>query len=187
MLGNSVCLPSPASMETEATSTMNSTINPTEEQQQQQNFNNNDGSKIILSPADKRFISSTLSSLKKNKHSLYFREPVDPIALNCPDYFDIIKQPMDLSTVQAKFNNDQYKTVDAFIDDIRLILDNCHKYNNPHDFVAQSGKKMEEVFDRLLLKRPSSVSVIYLLYISKKSRFKHHKKKLKKERVCHVY
>ncbi|KAI9249397.1 Bromodomain-containing protein [Phascolomyces articulosus] len=139
MLGHSVCLPSPASIETEAASNMNPTT---------------------LSPADKRFISTTLSTLKKNKNSLYFREPVDPIALNCPDYFDIIKHPMDLSTAQSKLDNDQYDSIDAFILDMRLVFDNCHKYNNPADIVGQSGKKLEEAFEKCLLKRPSATVVV---------------------------
>ncbi len=28
-----------------------------------------------------------------------FNQPVDPVALNIPDYLDVVKQPMDLGTV----------------------------------------------------------------------------------------
>lgn len=35
----------------------------------------------------------------KNKNALPFSEPVDPEAHNCPDYFDIIKNPMDIQTI----------------------------------------------------------------------------------------
>ena len=34
-------------------------------------------------------------------------KPVDPVALNIPDYFDIIKQPMDLGTIQKNIENNQ--------------------------------------------------------------------------------
>lgn len=33
--------------------------------------------------------------------ALAFREPVDPKAMNIPDYFQIVKNPMDLGTVSA--------------------------------------------------------------------------------------
>lgn len=33
--------------------------------------------------------------------TLAFRSPVDPKAMNIPDYFQIVKNPMDLGTVSA--------------------------------------------------------------------------------------
>lgn len=32
--------------------------------------------------------------------TLAFREPVDPRAMNIPDYFQVVKNPMDLGTVR---------------------------------------------------------------------------------------
>ena len=37
-----------------------------------------------------------LKSMISNQNSLYFRVPVDPLALNIPQYPDIVKQPMDV-------------------------------------------------------------------------------------------
>jgi hypothetical protein len=37
--------------------------------------------------------------LKNHKTAWPFKEPVDPVALNIPNYFEIIKEPMDLQTV----------------------------------------------------------------------------------------
>lgn len=36
------------------------------------------------------------------KDSVPFRRPVDPVAYGIPDYFDIIKQPMDLGTIEVR-------------------------------------------------------------------------------------
>jgi hypothetical protein len=41
-----------------------------------------------------------ISSLWKNNHAWIFHEPVDPVKLGIPDYFDIIKNPMDLGTIK---------------------------------------------------------------------------------------
>lgn len=40
--------------------------------------------------------------------TLAFREPVDPKAMNIPDYFQIVKKPMDLGTVSAFLVTDLY-------------------------------------------------------------------------------
>ena len=43
-----------------------------------------------------------LDTLTKNKDAIYFLEPVDPIALGIPNYPEIIKHPMDFSTIRVK-------------------------------------------------------------------------------------
>jgi bromodomain-containing protein 3 len=43
-----------------------------------------------------------VNSLCKFQHAWIFLEPVDPVKLNIPDYFDIVKEPMDLGTIKQK-------------------------------------------------------------------------------------
>lgn len=38
---------------------------------------------------------------------LHVQEPVDPIKLQLPDYFDVIKNPMDLGTIRKRLEGDQ--------------------------------------------------------------------------------
>ena len=45
------------------------------------------------------------------------------------DYLDVIKYPMDLSTVNKKFKEDRYDYIEEVLDDMQLIWDNCKKYN----------------------------------------------------------
>lgn len=39
----------------------------------------------------------------------YFNTPVDPVALNLPDYPKIIKKPMDLGTIAHKLERREYE------------------------------------------------------------------------------
>lgn len=41
-----------------------------------------------------------LHSLQKNKSALPFLKPVDPIKQGCADYLIVIRDPMDLQTVE---------------------------------------------------------------------------------------
>jgi hypothetical protein len=43
-----------------------------------------------------------LRKLIRRKSSWPFLEPVDPVALNIPDYPDVIKNPMDLFTIKVR-------------------------------------------------------------------------------------
>ena len=46
-----------------------------------------------------------LENLWKTKDSKIFHQPVDPIAYNIPDYFLVIKKPMDFSTIKKKIGS----------------------------------------------------------------------------------
>ena len=55
-------------------------------------------------------IDPTPQVLKNHKHGWVFAEPVDPIKLGIPDYFQIIKKPMDLSTVKVRLGSRSART-----------------------------------------------------------------------------
>ena len=42
-----------------------------------------------------------LQTLKKHPSAWPFAEPVDPVALGIPTYFDKIKEPMDFGTIEG--------------------------------------------------------------------------------------
>jgi Bromodomain len=56
-----------------------------------------------------------------------FAEPVDQE--DAPDYYDIIKNPMDMSTMYEKVNKYEYNCAADFLADINLICQNCLEYN----------------------------------------------------------
>ncbi|KAF2026836.1 Bromodomain-containing protein [Setomelanomma holmii] len=46
-----------------------------------------------------------------------------------PDYYDIIKEPMALSTIKQKISQRDYKTIAGFVRDLALIVHNAQVYN----------------------------------------------------------
>ena len=57
---------------------------------------------------------------------MFFIEPVDPVALRCPDYSDFVKKPMSLSVVMRKLGSgpgqpQQYSDPADFIADMRQV------------------------------------------------------------------
>ena len=61
--------------------------------------------------------------------SFPFRVPVDPQLLKIPDYNNIIKHPMDLSTILSKLEKGVYKNPWEFCDDMWLMFENAWLYN----------------------------------------------------------
>lgn len=59
-------------------------------------------------------------------HSKLFLKPVT--LKEAPNYFDIIKHPMDLSTVEKRLKNHEYISKQQFADDCYLIWSNCMTY-----------------------------------------------------------
>ncbi|GMI82268.1 hypothetical protein like AT5G46550 [Hibiscus trionum] len=91
--------------------------------------------------------SSLLKALMKHPAGWVFNEPVDPKALGIPDYFSIIKNPMDLGTVKSKLAKKIYLGTDEFVDDIRLTFANAMLYNPPSNNVHKMAAEMEDFFE----------------------------------------
>ncbi|XP_066436361.1 bromodomain-containing protein 3 isoform X2 [Eleutherodactylus coqui] len=104
-----------------------------------------------------KYCDSILKEMLSKKHAAYawpFYKPVDAEALELHDYHDIIKHPMDLSTVKKKMDGRDYMDAQAFAADIRLMFSNCYKYNPPDHEVVAMARKLQDVFEMRFAKMP---------------------------------
>ncbi|XP_077377129.1 bromodomain-containing protein 3-like isoform X1 [Festucalex cinctus] len=98
-----------------------------------------------------------LKEMLSKKHAAYawpFYKPVDAEALELHDYHDIIKHPMDLSTVRKKMDKGEYCDPQSFATDVRLMFSNCYKYNPPDHEVVAMARKLQDVFEMRFAKIP---------------------------------
>ncbi|KAI9839566.1 MAG: hypothetical protein M1819_002192 [Sarea resinae] len=98
-----------------------------------------------------KFCEEVMREMNKPKYQQVgwpFYNPVDPVALNIPHYHKIIKKPMDLGTIGSKLKSGQYENAKEFEIDMRLMFQNCYKFNPPADQVHQMGKEFEHAFDK---------------------------------------
>ena len=63
------------------------------------------------------------------------------------DYFDIVKNPMDLSTIKRKLDTGQYQEPWQYVDDIWLMFNNAWLYNRKTSRVYKYCSKLAEVFE----------------------------------------
>ncbi|XP_064224187.1 histone acetyltransferase p300 isoform X2 [Aotus nancymaae] len=106
--------------------------------------------KKIFKPEELRqALMPTLEALyRQDPESLPFRQPVDPQLLGIPDYFDIVKSPMDLSTIKRKLDTGQYQEPWQYVDDIWLMFNNAWLYNRKTSRVYKYCSKLSEVFEQ---------------------------------------
>ncbi|XP_044962175.1 transcription factor GTE8-like isoform X2 [Hordeum vulgare subsp. vulgare] len=88
-----------------------------------------------------------LKNLMKHRSASPFVTPVDPVKLCIPDYFDIVKHPMDLGTIQKKLNAGVYPTPWEFAADVRLTFSNAILYNPVGNAVNIMAQTMSSVFE----------------------------------------
>ncbi|KAM6968591.1 bromodomain adjacent to zinc finger domain protein 1A [Tautogolabrus adspersus] len=63
-----------------------------------------------------------------------------------PDYYDIVKKPIALSTIREKVNNCEYQTAGEFVSDVDLMFSNCLQYNPRHTNEAKAGLRLQHFF-----------------------------------------
>ncbi|KAJ3299441.1 hypothetical protein HK104_008947 [Borealophlyctis nickersoniae] len=109
-----------------------------------------------LSKEDLRFCTNTLKQIQRLGSARIFLEPVDPVKLNIPTYFDIIKRPMDLSTMEKKLKSNQYSTVQQFADDMDLMIQNCFLFNGETSAIGMMGHSVHKSFQGYMRRRAES-------------------------------
>lgn len=83
-----------------------------------------------------------LEGLEQKDTTEIFREPVD--VNEVPDYTDIVKHPMDLSTMATKLKNGAYESLDDMEADFDLMIRNCLAYNNKDTIFYRAGARMRD-------------------------------------------
>ncbi|KHN78097.1 Bromodomain adjacent to zinc finger domain protein 1A [Toxocara canis] len=74
-----------------------------------------------------------------------FAAPVD--VRDVPDYYHIIKRPMDLRTMMNKIKQQLYDTPQQVVSDTRLMFDNCRIYNQHGSEICDCADKLEEFME----------------------------------------
>lgn len=112
---------------------------------------------------------SSLQVLKRfDALSYLFLDPVDPIAY--PDYYEIVKKPIDLHSIEESVNRDLYHrpvsisthektgacnniialnlpSITAFLDDVRRIWSNCLLYNCDNGDLIEATVVLSIIFE----------------------------------------
>ena len=72
--------------------------------------------------------------------SIFF---VKPNPEQYPDYYEVIREPIDLKTIDMKITKSNYKSIDDMMADVFLMFKNAKQYNEPNSLVYQDAVLLE--------------------------------------------
>merc|ERR1712146_112287 len=93
-----------------------------------------------------------IDSLKDNPNftsAFYlFEKPISEYKeFNLPDYYEIIRNPMDFGTMKQKLKEGKYEDIEKFKKDGNLVFDNCVAYNTKQPELGKLATKMKKFFN----------------------------------------
>ncbi|KAF2658417.1 Bromodomain-containing protein [Lophiostoma macrostomum CBS 122681] len=109
---------------------------------------------IPMTMAQNKFLLERVRNTKKIKVAGAFKDPVNPEVLGIPTYPDLVKNPMDLSTMETKLKDQQYTVVREFMEDLDQIVNNSVLFNGKEHLVTQAGYNMRAYFLKGMGKMP---------------------------------
>ncbi|KAF1958996.1 Bromodomain-containing protein [Byssothecium circinans] len=93
-----------------------------------------------------------LYQIQNHNQAWPFLKPVDKDEV--PDYYNVITSPMDLTAMEERLEQGFYTTPKDLINDLKLIFDNCRKYNDATTVYAKCATKLEKYMWSLVREIP---------------------------------
>jgi len=87
-----------------------------------------------------------IQALLAHDYAWVFEDPVDPSLLKIPDYYQLIKNPMDLGTIQRFLSSRKYSLVEEFKSDVLRTFDNALLYNDEGSEVHAMALNLKQKF-----------------------------------------
>lgn len=87
-----------------------------------------------------------MAELESHRGSWPFLEPVD--RREFPEYFKVVKKPMDFQTMRDRLTEGKYPNKEAFAADSRLVFSNCLFYNEDQSKIGMAGHTMKDFFEK---------------------------------------
>lgn len=105
------------------------------------------GKKKVIKSLDKmKTLFETLRDHKDNKGrqlSIIFLKLPNP--KDFPDYFEVIKTPVDFETINTKLKQGRYQSIDECLQDFILMFDNACKYNEPDSQIYKDALTLQNL------------------------------------------
>ncbi|XP_052801093.1 uncharacterized protein LOC128231883 [Mya arenaria] len=90
---------------------------------------------------DYQALMKVVNAMKYHKDCWPFLYPVTDD--DAPGYSDVIKRPMDMSRIEQKVEQREYRQTAHFLSDFKLMFNNCKRFNGPDSEFSECARSME--------------------------------------------
>ena len=105
--------------------------------------------KMHISPYLKKQCQEVMEKICARPIAQIFFYPVDPVQDDCPNYFDIVKNPMDLGTIKKNLRCNKYKSVSEWKRDMELVWSNSILFHTESSPVGMMALDLREYYHEL--------------------------------------
>lgn len=104
-------------------------------------------------PLNSVALYTLIDDIHKHPDSWPFDRPVS--VKEVPDYYTIIKNPMDFAKIKSKLNMGEYTINEQMMNDVQLVFRNCDLYNTDETEIYRIGQNLE----RFVLQRSNELGL----------------------------
>ncbi|VDI06875.1 bromodomain adjacent to zinc finger domain protein 1B [Mytilus galloprovincialis] len=95
-------------------------------------------------PSDLSICEQLVANLMKHKSCWPFLNPVNKKEV--PDYYEIIKHPLDFQIVKDRLQCLVYGSVEECLEDVKVVFNNCETYNPEGSEILECMREVEAYF-----------------------------------------
>ncbi|CAG2225551.1 Cat eye syndrome critical region protein 2 homolog [Mytilus edulis] len=89
-----------------------------------------------------------IEEIKSHKDSWPFLDPVEEEI--APGYHEIIKKPMDLSTIEKRLTSGGYRTTKKFVADFNLMINNCFQFSGADSELGRMATRLRKFINKCI-------------------------------------
>ncbi|XP_055615742.1 bromodomain adjacent to zinc finger domain protein 1A [Toxorhynchites rutilus septentrionalis] len=97
-------------------------------------------------PLNSVALYTLIDDILKHNDSWPFNRPVS--MKEVPDYYTIIKNPMDFAKIKSKLNMGEYTINEQMMNDVQLVFRNCDLYNTNETDIYHVGRNLERYVEK---------------------------------------
>ena len=86
-------------------------------------------------------------AVEEHEFGYFFKWPVNPYTQRLPNYWSVVRRPMDLKTIEHKIKAKLYSKPAEFDQDMRLMFNNAFRYNHDDHELIQRIRQISAFYE----------------------------------------